>query len=155
MDEASFQSLPLPVLKVISFTTFELGSSYMCCPSEHINCSSQNTAQQIGPMWIRTSTTPFLLLQTSLPFSLFPFLKNEGEHPLHSRYSVKEGSLPLLQSSSPACREAGVRDRENGSYPVSVSSPFCPLLRSLGHRHKLRGGGESYISVCVVGVSRL
>lgn len=103
-------------------------------------------------MWFGARTITFLLLQTSLPFSLSPYLKTEGAHLLHSRCPEKEGSLPLPPPSSPACREAGVRDRENGSYPVSVSSPFCPLLPSLRHRHKLGGGGASHICVCAVGV---
>lgn len=57
----------------------------------------------------------------------FPCLENEAEHLLHSRCSAKEGSLPSPPPSSPACREAGVRDRGKGSYPVSVSRPSCSL----------------------------
>lgn len=69
---------------------------------------------------------------------------------MHSRCSAKGGSLPSPPPSSLACREAGVRDRGKGSYPVSVSRPSRWLPPSLEPRHKLRGEVGS-ICVCLQG----
>lgn len=68
---------------------------------------------------------------------------------LQSRCSAKEGSFPLQnwwRPSSPACREAGVRDRGNGSYPVSVSSPSCSLLPHSDPGTSV--GGATFVCVC-------
>lgn len=79
--------------------------------------------------------------------SRFPHLENEGVHLLHSKCSAKEGSLPSPPPSAPACREAGVRDRGKGSYPVSVSRPSCSL--PLSDPGISWGEREGVGSVCV------
>lgn len=94
-----------------------------------------------------------LLAVTNIPSfrPQFPHLKNEGEHLLHSRCSAKEGLPSQPPPSSPAFREARVRDRGNGSYPGSVSSFSCSLLPHSDPGTNWGGGGGTFVCVLRVG----
>lgn len=116
VEEVSFLSPPLPASNIISFK--------MSKP-----CSAQNTARGIRPCGRGPAPPASSCCKHPRPQPRVSYFENDGEHPPRSRCSAQAGGLPpRLLHACPACREAGVRERGNGSacFQLLLRPPSFP-----------------------------